>query len=568
MPGFLISNLEKKVELHNFATYCCRKELDYGSYWAKWNTLNKYLQDKLFCQNDNYVLILEGIILNKTELCARYDANLENIIIKMYETLGDEFMKELRGSFSGVVYDKKADRWLIYSDQIATKPLYYYIDAEGHFACGTQLNYVTDAMKENNISREADEHGLSCLLVYGNFMDESIGVKGVRRLFPGDYLIIQGKHFEKKTYYQIEARKREGLSAEEYIEVLDKTFKNAVKRIVEKDREYGYKTIIDISGGVDSRMLAYAAKAVGCENAIAITYSQSGGREIKVAQEVANKLGYNFYFKALDNGSCLYDLDDNVFMNNGSAIYLGITGGKDFLQLLNTADCGIEMTGLLGDVYDGSMVTEDGEEAPYLKYQKYRFGSTLDYDDQTYSEVLTRFENHELFWYYVRGMLCGMSSFPIRQNFVEPMTPFGDVEFMEAYISTPWEIRVKEKLLCKWMVMKYPEAGNIMYASTGVSPADEFTVIGRCKKMIKFINQEIHRQLHVMHKGYSMTPFEHWCQQHPEILQFMMNYYKENIGRVNGKLKEKIETLLTDGTPVVDKALALTALAYYKHFLD
>lgn len=568
MPGFLISNLPKKTSLRNYATYCYRAELEYDSYWAKWNTLNKYMQDKLFCQNERYILILEGVILNKQELCNKYKGTWEEAVIKMYEQSGVTFMKELRGSFSGAVYDKRKELWLLYVDPISTKPLYYYMDENGDFACGTQINYVTDTMKANGIRREADEHGLSCVLVYGNFMDECTGVKKVKRLFPGDYLVIRGENLEKRTYYQLSPQKRKGLSEEEYIEALDAAFRNAVKRMIKKDQEYGYKTIIDISGGADSRMIAYTAKALGCENAISITYSQSGGREIKIAQEVANHLGYDFYFKSLDNGSCIYPVDDNVFMNNGSAIYTGITGGKDFLQLLNPADYGIELTGLLGDVYDGSMVVRDGEEEPYLEYGQFRFGSVLSYDDQTYSEVLGRFENLELFWYYIRGMICGMSSFPLRQNFVEPLTPFGDVEFMEVYMSIPWELRVKEKLLCRWMVMKYPEAARIPYAATGITPAEEFTFLGRSKKMIKFINQEIHRQLHIMHRGYLMNPFEYWCKQRPEILEFMQKYYMENKDRADGRIQSKLELLMKDDTPVQDKALALTVLSYYKQFLD
>lgn len=567
MPGFLVSDFEKKVELHNYASYCRKDEMTCSSYWMKRNTLNKYLQDKIFCQNEDYVLILEGVILNKTELCNQYGSELSQVLVRLYEELGDEFPRGLRGSFSGAVYEKKADRWLLYTDQIGTKPLYYYRSGKG-FAAGTQLNYVTDVMKENGIVRNADEHGLSCLLVYGNFMDECTGVKEVRRLLPGDYLVIEKSGCRTGTYYQLSAGKDEKVSDEEAIERLDASFRNAVKRILKKDEEYGYKTIIDISGGVDSRMIGYVTKAVGGKNVISLSYSQSGGREIKIAQEVANRLGYNFYYKALDNGSCLYDLDDNVLMNNGSAIYLGITGGRDFLQLLNPADYGMEMTGLLGDIYDGSMVIVDGEEKPYLEYSKFRFGSVLPYDDQTYSNLIGRFENHELFWYYLRGMICGMSSFPIRQNFVEPMTPYGDVEFMEAYLSIPWEVRVKRKLLSRWMLEKYPEAANIMYAATGVTIKDEFSFAGKVKKTLKFINQEIHRQLHTMHKGYQMTPFDYWIREYPEILDFMMKYYKDNIERTTGNMKAKIQRMMDPDTPVIDKALALTALAYYKHFLD
>ena len=86
--------------------------------------------------------------------------------------------------------------------------------------------------------------------------------------------------------------------------------------------------------------------------------------------------------------------------------------------------------------------------------------------------------------------------------------------------------------------------------------------------MIKFINQEIHRQLHIMHRGYLMNPFEYWCKQRPEILEFMQKYYMENKERADGRIQSKLELLMKDGTPVQDKALALTVLSYYKQFLD
>ena len=48
----------------------------------------------------------------------------------------------------------------------------------------------------------------------------------------------------------------------------------------------------------------------------------------------------------------------------------------------------------------------------------------------------------------------------------------------------------------------------------------------------------------------------------------MQKYYMENKDRVDGKIRSKLELLMKDGTPVQDKALALTVLSYYKQFLD
>ena len=48
----------------------------------------------------------------------------------------------------------------------------------------------------------------------------------------------------------------------------------------------------------------------------------------------------------------------------------------------------------------------------------------------------------------------------------------------------------------------------------------------------------------------------------------MQKYYMENKARADGRIGSKLELLMKDGTPVQDKALALTVLSYYKQFLN
>lgn len=570
MPGFCISNVENNQILKNrYPERCVSGSIQCGTYLLQWNTLNKYKDDKIFGQDEKYGYVLEGVLLNKKELFDKYHVNsVKSLLQEMYHILGDRFCAEFRGSFSGGIYDKSNDKWVLFTDQIGAKPLFYYMDGEGRFICGTQLNYVTDTMKLNKISRKADVHGLNCLLTHGYMLDESTVVKNVKRLYPGDYFVWNNSEIHVSNYHTFSSQKQELTSEQDYIERLDSTFANAVKRLIEKDEEYGYRSVIDISGGVDSRLIVYTAKRLGYHNAITICYSQSGGREQKIAQQVANKFEYDFYFKSLDNAKCLYQIDENVQMSNGSALYDGITGGKDMLELLNSNDFGIEMTGILGYVYDGSVDRKYGEEKPFLDYSKYRSSRILSFDNLTYSNVIERFDNNELFWYYTRGMLCCMASFQIRQNYVEPMTPFGDIEFMEALLSTPWDIRTKGMLLVKWLTNKYPEAGRIMYAATGITPAEEFTKAGKIKKIIKFVNQEIHRQLHIMHRGYQMNPYAYWCKLYPEINEFAQEYYNRNIDRVDEELKEKIEKFMKFENDFEDKSPALTVLSCYKTFLD
>ena len=66
------------------------------------------MNDRIFVDNSDY-LVVEGVVLNH-ELITKYNnSTWYNTVISMYESIGDEFFKDFRGSFSGIFYDKKLD---------------------------------------------------------------------------------------------------------------------------------------------------------------------------------------------------------------------------------------------------------------------------------------------------------------------------------------------------------------------------------------------------------------------------------------------------------------------------
>ena len=74
MPGFFISNIMGiTVPDNEYQSRCIKQEIVNDKYIIQRNTLNKYLDDKLFFENEEVVVILEGVILNKVELCQKYD---------------------------------------------------------------------------------------------------------------------------------------------------------------------------------------------------------------------------------------------------------------------------------------------------------------------------------------------------------------------------------------------------------------------------------------------------------------------------------------------------------------
>mgnify|MGYP000563974624 FL=1 len=85
MPGFFITNTEKVPTLTNYVqSRCVQGELQYGQWHVHRNVLDKYMDDKLFFQNDAYIVVLDGVILNKRALIAQCgDENWEETFLHM-----------------------------------------------------------------------------------------------------------------------------------------------------------------------------------------------------------------------------------------------------------------------------------------------------------------------------------------------------------------------------------------------------------------------------------------------------------------------------------------------------
>ena len=74
--------------------------------------VSKFECDKLFVDTEDYLLILDGVIVNKQQL-NRADTWFDSLI-QLYCKKGETFFDELRGTFGGVLYDKKVDKYIVF----------------------------------------------------------------------------------------------------------------------------------------------------------------------------------------------------------------------------------------------------------------------------------------------------------------------------------------------------------------------------------------------------------------------------------------------------------------------
>lgn len=587
MPGFIahIGNSDIKLpkeKRHKLVVNSISTE----KYQVERRVVNKFMNDRLFADLDDYLVVVEGVVLNNHELKKQYKTSswLE-CVVEMYKTNGDDFFKDFRGSFSGIFYDKKADKWLIYTNHIGDKQVFLYKIADNDYIFASEIGFIVDTLKTNGISVSLDKTGAYFALTHGFVIEDNTLVQGVRKLVAGTYYKLEKGEFSEITYHRFSNKAKE-MSPQEAIDGIEKYFSQAIKRAFEKDREYGYRHLACLSGGLDSRMTVMVAHEMGYIDQLNITYSQSGYLDFSIAQDIAIDLHHDWLFKPLDGGDCIRDIDTITNITIGSANFFGLSHGNSLERLINYDDFGIAHTGQLGDVIIGTYLKQMDNKQP------------ISIQDGAYSLIMIdRLQNYklkydyadaEIFMMYNRGLGGIGQGLLTFQELTESHSPFTDVDFFEFCFSIPLELRYNHKIYFDWIFAKHPKAADYIWEKikkkiepiANVKPKT-MKLFGKQipaitdKNFSKWLYGSMMRRLGLRKKENAkktmvvstkehMNPVDYWYQTNPYIKSFMQTYWEENQHYItDDQLKNDMQHLFMDCV-LMDKLQALSVLSTIK----
>lgn len=580
MPGFYISNdsflpsqFDEKKE--NFVTNVLQKE----NICCARQTGNKFLNDKIFYEDENYIIITEGVILNLRDLEARNNVkSLEALIIKLAKK-ERPFYSLFRGTFSGAVFFKERNEWIIYTGQHGEHNIFYYKTGDKYYI-GSEVGYLLEIIKKNKYPISIDEQAIYYMLTYGYMVDESTYAKEIKCLLPGHVLKIRNGEIEIEQYYNLEKNTIDlsNKSEDEIINELDEKFRLAVQLQFDKDDEYGLEHLADLSGGLDSRMVNWVARDLGYTGILNINYCYSNHLDEIIAKQIAGKLGNEIILFPLDTGKFIFDLDDTVKKSGGLALYIGNTGCMRLLENLNVNRYGLKHGGNLGDVIVGSFLKDEKQEKVIEQDGMYSKLLSNCYNDSTSRKYM----DQELYLMNVRGFManCACSS-GILRNWSEMVSPFQNIEFLEYCMSIPVQLRKKHYIYKRWIQKKYPEAAKFVWQKEEVDLQSfidsPYLWINQrirkyCHRIIDNIKQLINRmsfgKMEFINKK-DMNPMDYWYRNNPNIKKFMDDYFQSNIEvlHLQKKMKDDICRLYCTGN-AYDKSLALTAISAVKYYFN
>lgn len=204
-------------------------------------------------EDESVWIVFNGEIYNFLELRDRLLAKGHifrsqcdtEVIIHLYEEMGFDCVKELRGMFAFALWDAKQQRLFLARDRVGIKPLYYCeTDKALYFA--SELKGI---MADPAVSRELSHAALRTFLAFNYVPGEETLFQSVKKLLPGHYLVAERGKIVIRQYWDLRfTRERWNQSFEETVEELHSLLKSTIRDHMIADVPVG----VLLSGGVDS----------------------------------------------------------------------------------------------------------------------------------------------------------------------------------------------------------------------------------------------------------------------------------------------------------------------------
>ncbi|MFL0584367.1 asparagine synthase (glutamine-hydrolyzing) [Solibacillus silvestris] len=212
-------------------------------------------------ENEDIVLVFNGEIYNFRELreeLISYGHTFQTtsdteVLLKGYIEYGTKVLQKIRGMFAFCIWDKKQNLQFIARDHFGIKPLYY----TQHTTDNTILfgSEIKSFLPHPKFKKELNEKALRPFLTFQYPATDETFFKGVYKLTPGSFMLIQNGHIQIKSYWKHEFSPTTN-SLDTHVQHIKKVLEDSVEAHSVSDVKVGSF----LSGGVDSSYIAKLLK--------------------------------------------------------------------------------------------------------------------------------------------------------------------------------------------------------------------------------------------------------------------------------------------------------------------
>jgi asparagine synthase (glutamine-hydrolysing) len=210
----------------------------------------------VFNEDKTIWIVFNGEIYNFPELRAElekrghrfYTHTDTEVIVHLYEDLGSDCVKKLRGMFAFALYDERLGKLVMARDRLGKKPLHYAL-ADGRLLFGSEIKSILAVAPElATVNNEA----LLQYMYFGYVPDPITSFLPIQKLPPGHLLEFEAGEIKVRQYWDLpKYGTHRPASEEECLEELEWRLAEAVKIRLISDVPLGAL----LSGGTDSSIV-------------------------------------------------------------------------------------------------------------------------------------------------------------------------------------------------------------------------------------------------------------------------------------------------------------------------
>ena len=248
-------------------------------------------------------IVFNGEIYNFPELRAELEARGHQfythsdteVIVHLYEEMGADCVKKLRGMFALALYDDRKQKLLLARDRLGKKPLHYAL-SHGRLLFGSEIKALLAVAPQ---LKEVSPEGLLQYFYFGYIPDPQTAFTGIAKLPPGCLLEYADGQISVRQYWDVPAYgTHKPISEEECLEELERRLAEAVRIRLISDVPLGAL----LSGGVDSSLVValMARASVGPVKTFSIGFRHEQFNEAAYARTVAERFGTDHHELTVD----------------------------------------------------------------------------------------------------------------------------------------------------------------------------------------------------------------------------------------------------------------------------
>ncbi|MBS9782767.1 MAG: asparagine synthase (glutamine-hydrolyzing) [Arcobacter sp.] len=349
---------------------------------------------------DDILLVFNGEIYNYKELIV--DENLHcktksdsEVLIRLYQKYGFDFLSKLNGMFAFCLYDMHKSLYFCAKDRYGKKPFFYYLK-DGKFIFSSSLKSILNLL---DFKPKLNKVALSKYMQYFTSFGQDTFYSDIYKLESASYMIVdEDLNIKQKKYYKIntyKAIKDESQALEDIEELLF----SSVKERLNCDVEVGSL----LSGGIDSSLIsALYTKISGKKiHTFSIGYDEYKNYcELEYAQILANHINSEHTPVSIEKKDFIDYFEDSLEAleephGDSAAVPLNILTKK-------IKESGIK-TVLSGEGSDEIFLGYDNY-AKFLKY--YEFEKTLSVSQNDFlNDIISALQNNTKESEYLRRIV-------------------------------------------------------------------------------------------------------------------------------------------------------------------